>query len=346
MCSTNESFSTYRLKKPSQLQGVILVSRLPSLSGLRAFEAAARNGSFKHAAAELSVTPGAISLQIKNLEADLGVRLFLRRARSVELTPEGEELHPVLTSAFGQIRAATDRVRPSRDVTSIRINSSGPVITKWLLPILHDFTQRNPDVQVNIETEIGLSELTPSGPDIVIRYTSEKPKDLLSLELHPEVLIPVASPDLLTRKKISRTADILKAPILFDTSFSNFGLPSSWDCWSKAAGLDNQALRQDGITFQRHAADQVIDAAIAGSGIALGRSLLAHNALSDGRLVSPFGPVISSGLKYFVCCAAGRENETCISDFMRWSVEQVSELNALYAVSDVTDEPSHRSANL
>ncbi len=292
------------------------------------------------------MTPGAVSLQIKNLEADLEVPLFIRRTRSVELTPEGEVLHPVLTNAFGQIRSATNQIRTSREITSVRINSSGPVITKWLLPRLHDFTQRNPDVQVNIETDIGLSELTPSGPDIVIRYTSEKPKDLFSIELHPEVLLPVASPDLLKRKKISRTSDIVKAPILFDTSFSNFGLPSSWDCWSRLAGLENQALRQDGITFQKHAADQVIDAAIAGSGIALGRSLLAHNALSEGRLVTPFGPVITSGLTYYVCCAPGRENETCIADFMSWSVEQVAELNKLYSEFHEVDQGISASGEL
>ena len=305
--------------------------RLPSLSGLRAFEAAARRGSFKEAAGELSVTPGAISQQIKGLEADLGITLFDRKIRAVHLTSAGQTLQSTVSEAFLQIRQAVDRVRPA-SATRLRINSSGPIISKWLLPRLHRFTARAPATQVHIETEQDLNPMDETGPDIVIRCTRNTPSGLYAEPLHRELLIPVASPDLLSKRQIGSAADIGKAPLLYDTSLMKFGLRQSWACWSEAAHLDDQSKRLDTITFQQQAADQVVDAASAGSGIALGRSLLVYSALSDGRLTCPFGPVIESGLTYFLCCRAGRETEPHIAEFLDWAREEAAVLSTLNAL--------------
>lgn len=310
--------------------------RLPSLSGLRAFEAAARRGSFKEAARELNVTPGAISQQIKGLEADLGVALFERQTRSVRLTREGQGLQPTLSDAFLQIRQAVDRVRPAERTEKLRLNSSGPIIGKWLLPRLHKFTARVPAVQVHIETEQTVNRMEADGPDIVIRCCATPPDDLYHEQLHRELLIPVASPTLLDQRHISTAQDIGKVPLLYDTSLANSGLQPGWRCWSQAVGLADQSQRHDIISFEQHAADQVVDAAAAGSGLALGRSLLVYSALTDGRLACPFGPVIESGLSYYVCCRPGREAEPTIAAFLVWAREEAAVLSTLNALRYVT----------
>lgn len=308
------------------------LKRLPSLSALRAFEAAARRGSFKEAATELFVTPGAVSQQIKGLEADLGVALFERSVRSVRLTSAGQALQPTVSDAFLQIRQAVDRIRPELSKVELRINSSGPIISKWLLPRLHKFTARAPDIQLHIETELDVNRIQDDGSDIVIRCCKDAPPGLHCEKLHRELLIPVASPHLILTRQIETAQDIVNAPLLYDTSLSDSGLQPGWACWSNAVGLEDQSQRQDIITFQRHAADQVVDAAAAGSGIALGRSFLVYGALADGRLTCPFGPVIESGLTYFVCCRAGREKEQHISDFLAWAIEEAAVLSTLNAL--------------
>lgn len=331
--STNEKFYRYRLACLNHESGEKMpLRRLPSLSALRAFEAAARRGSFKEAATELSVTPGAVSQQIKGLEADLGVALFERKVRSVRLTAAGQALQPTVSDAFLQIRQAVDGIRPEVSKVELRINATGPIISKWLLPRLHKFTARAPDIQLHIETDSDVGRGQSDGPDVIICCRRDAPSGLHCEKLHLELLIPVASPVLLTTRRIETAQDIVNAPILHDSSLSEAGLQPGWSCWSKAVGLEDQSRRQDIITFQRHAADQVVDAAAAGSGIALGRSFLVYGALADGRLTCPFGPVIESGLTYFVCCNAGRENEPPISSFLAWAKQEAAVFTTLNAL--------------
>ncbi|WP_420339484.1 LysR substrate-binding domain-containing protein [Roseibium sp.] len=308
------------------------LSRLPSLSSLRAFEAAARRGSFKAAASELHVTAGAVSQQIKGLEADLGVILFTRKIRAVHLTPHGQALQPVLSDAFLAIRQAVDAIRPGKTPPRLRINSSGPIIGKWLLPRLHRFTEFRPDIFVNIETEGGVNAMTEGGPDIVIRYAHTAPNDLYSIKLHTELLIPVASPQLLAARGIRSPDDLHKAPILHVANPMRMRQRPAWARWSDVAGLADQSTRQDSVMFEPLAADQVVDAAASGVGIALAQSLLAHGALSDGRLTCPFGPVIPSGQSYYLCCRPGRETAPDVAAFFDWAMHEAAVLTTLNAL--------------
>ena len=307
------------------------LSRLPSLLSLRAFEAAARRGSIKAAATELSVTPGAVSQQIKSLEADLGVPLFVRKTRAIQLTPEGQHIQPVVSEAFLQIRQSVDQIRP-KDAPKIRINSSSAIISKWLLPRLHKFTAAHPDIQVHIETEVDLNEMQQRAPDVVIRFTKTPPKDLYYELIHRELILPVANPSWLDLQDLRCRDDISRAPILHDTSLTVFGGPSSWEIWGKEAGLEKPVDLSKAITFERHAADQVVDAAMAGAGIAICRSLLVYSALTDGRLSCPFGPVVPSGLSYYVCCRPGREKEKHVHAFLAWMVKEAAVLSTLNAM--------------
>ena len=307
------------------------LKRLPSLSGLRAFEAAARRGSFKEAAAELSVTPAAISQQIKGLEEELQVTLFERKVRAVALTAAGQTLQPHVSEAFLNIRQAVDRVRPTPVNNQLRINSTGPIISKWLLPRLHKFTARAPQIQVHIETERKLNAMEPGGPDIVIRRLPEPPTGLYAEQLHGELLIPVASSVLLDARGITDPRDIDKAPLIADSGAARGG-NSGWACWTEAVGLPDQSHRSDIIIFTDYASDQIADAAAAGNGIALGRSLIVYVALTDGRLTAPFGPVIPSGYTYYICCREGREDEPQIVEFFDWAREEAAVLSTLNAL--------------
>lgn len=306
--------------------------RLPSLSGLKAFEAAARRLSFKAAAQELSVTPGAVSQRIRALEEELGVQLFERKPRAVNLTEMGQKLQPDLTSGFMHIRQAVDGIRPEQQAT-LRINSSGPMISKWLLPRLHRFTSQFPDLIVNLETEAGLNCFAKDPPDVAMRFTRQPGPGLFARRLHDEILIPVASPDFLRRHNVQTPRDVAHVPLLHDTSLVTLGLSLDWNHWFALVGLEGSAA-SGGVQFNRQASDQAVDAAIAGSGMVLGRSLLIADALRDGRLACPFGPVLRTGVSYFLVCSAGREVESHVSGFLDWAYEEAELLSTLHALHD------------
>ncbi len=276
------------------------------------------------------MTPGAVSQQIKGLEADLGVPLFVRKTRAIHLTPEGQHLQPTISDAFLQIRQIVDQVRPKAR-RQMRIKASSAIISKWLLLRLHRFTGAHPDIQVHIETEGVSSGTAQRVPDVSIGLEKVPPPDLYAEVIHQELILPVASPAWLEAQNVHSVADLQRAPILHDTSLTLFGAPSSWEIWSRSAGLTEPIGLARAMTFERHAADQVVDAAVAGAGIAVCRSLLVYSALADGRLVCPFGPVVPSGLSYFVCCHPGRETEADVRHFMSWARNEAAVLSTLNA---------------
>lgn len=298
--------------------------RLPALSSLRAFEAAARLSSFKDAAAELAVTPGAVSQQIRALEEDLGVKLFNRAVRAVTLTEAGQSLQPAVSSAFLQLRDAVDQVRP-KSVQPLRVESSGPIIRKWLLPRLHRFAERYPTLPVSFETVSQITNFGKDGPDVVIRFTRSPGEGVFAVKLCEDYLVPLASPSLIDQLNLKHPSDIVRAPLLHDTSAEVFGQNLNWSNWFALAGVDT-AGAQRGMRFERQAADHAIDAAVNGAGIVLARRFLARNEMLDGRLVMPFGPVIPMHVSYFVVCQKGDETRPEIASFINWSREEAAVL--------------------
>ncbi|MEM9147657.1 MAG: LysR substrate-binding domain-containing protein [Pseudomonadota bacterium] len=296
--------------------------RLPALGSLRAFEAAARHGSFKAAATELAVTPGAVSQQIRGLEEDLDVKLFARAVRSVSLTESGQRLQPALTSAFMMIREAVDDVRPQSQ-SPLRVQSSGPIIGKWLLPRLHRFAERYPELGVSIQSVNPIIPFGDDGPDVSIRYTRKPSSGLFAQKLCAEYLLPLASPDLIGRLGLRDPSDMVRAPLLHDTSNEVFGEAPDWATWFAAAGLDPAGARR-GMRFDRHAGDHAIDAAVNGAGVVLGRRFLARQDMLDGRLVSPCGPVLELPVSYFVVCPKGDESRPEIAAFINWMREETA----------------------
>ena len=311
------------------------LTRLPSLSSLRAFEAAARRGSIKEAASELSVSPGAVSQQIKALEADLGVPLFVRKTRAIHLTPAGQRLQPTVSEAFLQIRQIVDEVRPDKAAT-LRINATNALIGKWLLPRLHRFTKNNPDVQVQIGSDMSSGNTSAPEADIEIRYASEPPKDMYTELMHREIMLVVASPTLLETYDIKTAQDLKHATVLYDAGIVKAGDVPSWDYWENRAGLPGLIDRSRAVTFDRPPGGQLVDAAIAGVGVAICGSLLSYTALADGRLVCPFGPVMESGSNYYACCRPGRERKRHIRSFLSWLHEEASILTTLNAMHEAS----------
>lgn len=305
--------------------------RLPPLSALRAFEAAARRGSFKEAALELAVTPGAISQQIKALEADLGVALFVRKTRAIHLTPEGQRLQPTISEAFLNIRQAVDDVRPQK-APSMRIGSTNALISKWLLPRLHGFTSQFPDIRVHIDSELSSEAGVEVTADVEIRYSAAPPPDLYAETLHREQMLVVASPAFLERYPVNGPADIAKVPVIYDTSTVAEGPMVSWDLWiqtvDKTLAIDKSKI----LRFEKPPGGQLVDAAVAGAGLAICGSLLSYAALADGRLVCPIGPSVPSGKSYFACCLPGREKERHIRAFLDWVRNEAAVLTTLNAL--------------
>ena len=309
------------------------LSRLPPLSSLRAFEAAARRGSIKEAAAELGVTPGAVSQQIKSLETDLGVALFVRKTRAIHLTPAGQQLQPTISDAFLQIRQVVDHVRP-KTTPKFRIHATNALISKWLLPRLHRFTAEHPDVQVHIESMSPQGAGSGSVADIEIWYGTDPPQGMYWELLHQERLLVVASPSFLQAHAIAQPKDIWTAPAIHDTTLFHAGSLSSWDLWAKHAGLARVVDPTKALNFERPPGGQIVDAAIAGAGIAICGSLLVYSALADGRLVCPFGPIIDSERSYYLCCRPGREKDVHVKEFLSWAHKEAAVLTTLNALQD------------
>lgn len=309
--------------------------RLPALGSLRAFEAAARLSSFKRAAEELSVTPGAVSQQIRALEEDLGVKLFSRGVRAVTLTDEGRKLQPALTAAFMQIRDAVALVRPN-GTRPLSLNSSSAIISKWLLPRLHRFSERHPETGVTIETSSGLETFDGEGPDVAIRFTRTQSAGLYARRLCEEHLLPLASPELVERLKLREPEDLARAPLLHDASPQIFSGAPDWAAWFARAGLDPSGA-QRGIRFDARAADHAIDAAVNGAGVVLGRCFLSHNDRLEGRLVSPFGPILPMHAGYFVVCKAGDEARPDIAAFIDWMCDEIEMMSTQPAPSGTFD---------
>src|SRR5213080_366981 len=243
-----------------------MTARLPSLNGLRAFEAAARHLSFTLAAAELNVTQTAISHQIRRLEEELGIRLFIRRNRALALTPEARDYLPGIRAAFNDLRLATDRLLRKDDDRVLTVSTLASLAAKWLLPRLTDFQEQHPGIDVRITTSTSLVDFQRDNVDAAIRYGRGQWPGLRADWLMADELFPVCSPSLLRGDKPLRCPEDLKSHMLLHTSNAN---SDDWRLWLTAAGLPADIARQPGITFDM--IFMTVQAAIDGIGVAMGR---------------------------------------------------------------------------
>lgn len=255
--------------------------RLPSLNGLRTFEAAARHQSCARAAAELQVTRTAVSHQIIRLEQQLGVRLFIRGARGLALTADGAGYLPEVRAAFANLRAATDNLLRSRRKRVLMVGATPTLAAKWLLPRLASFLAGHPGIDVRVNASMRLVDLAREGMDLAIRYGRGRWPGLRAERLSmSDDFFPVCSPTLLRGPVPLRTPADLASHTLLYVEYERY----EWQSWLDAAGVPG--VVKNGLTFD--VAYMALQAAIVGLGVALGYRPYVAADIAAGRLAAPF----------------------------------------------------------
>ncbi|WOD09898.1 LysR substrate-binding domain-containing protein [Pseudomonas sp. NyZ704] len=284
--------------------------RLPSLSALRAFEAAARHESAKQAALELSVTATAISHQVRGLEESLGVSLFVRKPRQLELTAQGRELQEVLESAFDSISTAVERLSAVPCRQAVTLSTTPAVAVRWLLSWVCLLRESHPDIDLRIHASHEPVALDGVTADLAIRYGDGRWPGLVAEKLFDNTFIPTCSPHLGLRD----VAQLASHSLIHFRNEDAVSSPIDWAAWQKLAkvpGLDVSA----GLVFsdETHA----VSAAIGGQGVALMSRPLIEDELREGRLVQPFGPAFE-GKPFYLVYPESRRNDPTILAIRDW----------------------------
>lgn len=301
-----------------------MTDRLPPLTALRAFEAAARHMSFRDAAEELAVTPAALSYQIKSLEEHLGAPLFRRLNRAVELTEAGRTLVPGAHEGFETLRTAWRSTKRMVDDTTLTITAGPGFTSKWLAPRMYRFAQSNPDIDLRISASLKILDFARDEIDIAIRFGAARDHGFYSMSILDEWISPMMIPAL--AQKIRTPADLLDHTLIHDESLGFLDPWPNWALWLDMAGVD-AAGTLHGPRFSQ--ADHAVDMALEGSGIILGRASLCDRYLRSGRLVAPFPLSISTEAHYRLICPHGTENRPAIARFRDWLVAEMRETQTL-----------------
>jgi DNA-binding transcriptional LysR family regulator len=295
---------------------------LPSLDLLKGFEAAARNLSFTKAAAELFVTQSAISRQVKSLEEQLGIALFRRRHRELLLTEQGQTLYKAAGQALELLRDATGALR-ARQAGMITVTSTVGFAALWLVPRLNDFMRAHPGIDVRLAAGTQIQDLEREGIDLAIRYCTPAMTDGRAVRLFGERVFPVCARSVLKRRTLKSPQELSQHVLLhYDDPGRRFPW-LQWDVWFelvKAQNVDPAGM----LRFSHY--DQLIQAALEGQGIALGRSPLVDRWVRQGMLIQPFGrryPTSLAGSRaYFIIVAEGSEARPEVAAFSLWLQNQ------------------------
>jgi LysR family glycine cleavage system transcriptional activator len=290
--------------------------RLPPLNALRAFEAAARHESFTRAAAELSVTQGAVSHQVKALEAQLGVRLFNREHQKLVITEAGRDYLVAVRDGFDRIALGTERLLQRQNAGVLTVSTSPDFAAKWLVHRLGSFIEAHPEIDLRVSATLHHVDFAREEVDLAVRHGDGNWPGLDAARLSPEQLFPVCSPKLLrARRRGNKSADLLKYPLIhMDTR-------ADWRKWLQAAEVD-QAGVTHGPVLNR--ASMVIDAAINGQGIALARTTLSAWDILNGRLVRPFPETLRLTKSYWIVCPKATATLPKIVTFRDWLVAEAA----------------------
>ncbi|HDT5932214.1 transcriptional regulator GcvA [Enterobacter kobei] len=258
-----------------------MLDRLPPLQTLRAFEATARLSSMTLAAAEMHVTHGAISRQIRKLEEHLGMKLFRRLTRQIILTEEGAEFHLAVTRLLSDLLRESERLRGRNPAKSFRISTTVSFASKWLAPRLSRFRQQYPEFDIQLDvTDINV-DLNDGQVDAAIRYGLGNYRDVTSERILNETVTPVCSPGFLREHNGLKDIKELSNCVLLH----EYRMLANWEAWFEMAGEKNFKCHQGPVWTL---GSMATEAAIRGEGVALGRSILIADDVAAGRLVVPF----------------------------------------------------------
>ncbi|ANI54330.1 transcriptional regulator GcvA [Pseudomonas sp. DR 5-09] len=290
-----------------------MLPRLPSLNGLRAFECAARHMSFTRAAEELNVTQTAISHQIRRLEDELGVRLFMRLKDGLALTDEGNAYLPGIRSAFLELRYSTEKLLESSNNSVLTISTLVSVASKWLLPRLPSFREAHPQIDVRISASTERVDFRKGGIDAAIRYGDGNWPGLRADWLMADEIFPVCSPRLLTGDKpLNTPVDLAHHPLLQVSGVT----ANDWSDWLHAAGQPPLTANGPRLTFDL--AMMAVQAAIDGQGVSIGRSTYVDDDLRAGRLVAPFDLRLKSASGFYLVTPHDQAESKKIVAFKGW----------------------------
>ena len=286
------------------------MQRLPPLSTLRSFEAAARLLSFSKAADELHVTHGAVSRAIQNLEAHLRLPLFDRKTRAIALTPAGAAYAVSVRDTLDRLAAATAMILDQQSIGVLYVSTLDSFAAKWLIPRLFRFRQQQPEIDVRLATSDRLADFVNDGIDIAVRYGRGRYGGLEAELLMSEAVTPVCSPVLQTgAHPLLTPADLVHHILIHD----EFAL--DWSMWLQTAGIDSVDAHR-GPRF--HSSAHAVQAAVQGDGVILGRSALVADDLAAGRLVQPFALSLPADLGYYVVYPPQSAQRPKVRAFRDW----------------------------
>ncbi len=295
--------------------------KLPSLDFLKGFEAAGRLLSFTRAAEELFLTQSALSRQVQALEEALGVPLFERRHRALALTPAGQAFHRDVAAALHALATAADAAHGAARGPGVTLSTTVSFASLWVIPRLSAFRARQPDTEVYISADDRLVDLGRGEVDIAVRYLPDAKAPEGSVRLFGERMMPVVSPKLVRRggTPLATPADLARHVLLHLDDPEGRTPWLEWSVW--LAGNGQPGLRPAGnLRFKLY--DQLIQAAVAGQGVALGRIPLIAEHLRDGRLVAPFPKRYESARGYYAVVAPHAVERTDVAEFVAWLADE------------------------
>jgi LysR family glycine cleavage system transcriptional activator len=293
-----------------------MLRRLPPLNALKVFEAAARSESFTRAAEELCVTPGAVSHQVKGLEATLGIKLFNRERQRLVITEAGREYLAVVRDALDRIAVGTERLVQHQSSGALIVSTSPDFAAKWLVCRLGRFAESHPGIDLRVSATMQHVDFTREEVDIAVRHGDGNWAGLDVVRLCSEQLFPVCSPKLASgHDRITKASDLLRFPLL------HLGDWTTWSRWFDAEGVTDPVAR--GPALNR--ASMLIDAAVDGQGVALARTALAALDLINGRLVRPIDVSLTMSKTYWVVCPKVTSSVPKITAFRDWLLAEAAD---------------------
>lgn len=313
-------------------------SRLPPLNALRAFEAVARHQSFRKAAEELFVTPAAITHQIKSLEAQLGIQLFVRLNRRIELTEAAQASLPLLQQGFNVLTQAVSELHRHSDIPRLTIGTTPTFVSRWLMPRLQSFLTQHPGIDVNfvasgqVITASPRSGHSPRRPgttpttDIAIRFSSEPPKEQISELLFEVEIVPMCHPRLLKGPPALKSpSDLRHQTLLHSDGHQSDRGQSAWALWLRQAGAHDVDPRRG---LQLGHSTLALEAAVDGLGVTLAMPILAAAELADNKLAIAFPISLPLNSAYYVITPSDTPPRAEVTAFRNWVIAEARSVSA------------------
>lgn len=322
---------------PSGKQPALTLSRLPPLTALRAFTAAARHLSFVRASEELHVTPAAIGQHVRQLESHFGQLLFLRNRGQLELTDTGRTLFPGLEQAFEAVLSSVSRLGEDKERGELRISAPSSFISKWFVPRLNDLRQVVPDIRIVLQREDDAAIAEARPVDCAIRIARDGAAGQEADYLFQDELVPVCSPSYQLRYGLeSADLGLDRITLLDEVRHDHDSLYPGWERW-----LRDQCPSWQGEVKRISVADAstVIDAALAGQGVGLVSLRLVQQSLSAGRLVIPFGSATPIRDAYFFVAYGPVAPASPVAALRQWLVSEAAHARGHVGNATMPDRP-------